>query len=306
MISDQPNILVFMTDDHGQWASHCYGNYELHTPNMDRLAGAGVRMGRAFTPSPVCSPARASFFTGRFLSQHGIHDWINESPGAAASLNIDDQNTIAQLLQQTGYETALFGKWHCGRSRKPAAGFDRWFSYFDDQLPHCGTQRFSDQGELVVEHGRQSPLITNHVIDFLGARDHGRPFFACVGYVNTHSPFADQPEHIAGRYRDCLFDDVPDELFYSAHGEAFVPVPDDKAMHREQLVQYYAAVTAIDEQVGVIIDHLERTGQLHNTLIVYTSDHGHMCGHHGLWRKGNATTPQNFFDESILVPCILS
>src|SRR5947209_3929326 len=78
----RPNILVLMTDDHGQWASHCYGNRELSTPNMDLLAETGALMQNAYTPCPVCSPARASFWTGRVPSQRGIHDWIREDGDA--------------------------------------------------------------------------------------------------------------------------------------------------------------------------------------------------------------------------------
>ena len=303
IMAERPNILVFQTDDHGQWAANCYGTRDLHSPNMDRLAETGVRMTRAFTPSPVCSPARASFFTGRFPSQHGIHDWINESD---ESIHINDQTNIAQLFQAGGYETALFGKWHCGHSREPAPGFDRWFSFYDLQYPHCGTQRFSYDGDLVMEEGHQSPFITDRAVEFLDSRATNRPFFMTVGYVNTHSPFSDQPERFAQRYRHESLEGVPVEPFSDIHGSAFMPVPTDRDQQHEQLVQYYAAVSTIDEQIGVIMDELERTGQLHNTLIVYTSDHGHMCGHHGLWCKGNATTPQNFLDESIMVPCLLS
>lgn len=72
----RPNILVFLSDDHAQWMQQAYGNSEVHTPNMNRIARDGVRMTNAFTPCPVCSPARASFFTGRMPSQHGIHDYI--------------------------------------------------------------------------------------------------------------------------------------------------------------------------------------------------------------------------------------
>ena len=77
-MSKRPNILVFLTDDHGQWASSAYGNSEIISPNLDYLAARGTRFTRAFTPTPVCSPARASFYTGRYPSQHGIHDWIQE------------------------------------------------------------------------------------------------------------------------------------------------------------------------------------------------------------------------------------
>lgn len=82
--------------------------------------------------------------------------------------------------------------------------------------------------------------------------------------------------------------------------------PQDEATFREWNAEYYASAHAIDNEVGRVIDHLHATGQLENTLIVYTSDHGHMNGHHGLWCKGNATAPVNFYDESILVPLLLS
>ncbi|RLT34493.1 MAG: sulfatase, partial [Chloroflexi bacterium] len=79
MSPTQPNILLFLTDDHGQWAAGCYGNRALPTPNLDRLAAEGVRFAHAFTPSPVCSPARACLLTGRTPSQVGIHDWLQEA-----------------------------------------------------------------------------------------------------------------------------------------------------------------------------------------------------------------------------------
>ena len=108
----QPNILVCLTDDHGQWAAGCYGNSEIQSPSMDYLAKTGVRLARAFTPTPVCSPARASFFTGRLASQHGIHDWIFETtePGSQHP-GLVEQTNIGHLLQNAGYQTGLIGKY---------------------------------------------------------------------------------------------------------------------------------------------------------------------------------------------------
>ena len=304
-MAKQPNILVFLSDDHAQWAANCYGTTEIRSPNLDRLADTGVRMTRAFTPSPVCSPARACFFSGRFPSQHGIHDWLDET-GTENTPDLTGQTTIAELLQQGGYETALIGKWHCGASWRPQAGFDRWFSYWENQYPHCGQQRFSDQGRRVVEHGHQATLFTDRVVDFLRGRDTDKPFFLVAGYVNTHSPWAGQAERLVAHYRRCTFSDIPDEDTWSRHPGTILPVPNDPAQRREQLAQYYAGVTMIDDQIGRILDELEGSGQLAETLLIYTADHGHMCGHHGLFGKGNATTPQNFLDESILVPCVWS
>lgn len=168
-------------------------------------------------------------------------------------------------------------------------------------------QRFSDEGELVEQEGHQSQLITDRTIQFLRNRDQARPFFAFVGYVNTHTPHKDMPERLVDHYRQCTFDEIPREPFPDCHGDSRFRVEDyDDPAFRESLAQYYAAVTAIDEQMGRLLDELEATGELDNTLVIYTADHGLMMGHHGTRLKGNGTVPQNFLEESILVPCLLS
>jgi choline-sulfatase len=302
----RPNLLVFLTDDHGHWAAGCAGNRELRTPSLDHLAATGVRMRGAFTPCPVCSPARASFFTGRLPSQHGIHDWLKWDEQGQTHPGIDGQCNLGQLLQRAGYHTGLVGKWHCARDREPRPGFDRWFSYEMNQSPHFGEQHFSDQGRPVTEQGHQAVLLTERAVDFLRTRPAERPFFLVVGYVCTHTPLRDQPERLVSSYRGCTFADIPDEVAAPCHGAARMPWPHARATHREQLAQYYAAVSFIDEQVGRILDELDGAGVRNETLVVYTADHGHMNGHHGLISKGNATIPQNLLEESIRVPSLIS
>ncbi len=309
--SIRPNILVFLTDDHGQWAQHAYGNSELVTPNLDRLAAHGTRMTQAFTTCPVCSPARASFFTGRMPSQHGIHDWLEESKYALAHPGLKRQTLISELLKNAGYHTSLVGKWHCGRTREPHPGFDYWFSYWVNQYPHEGTQHFSDQGKLVVEEGQQSPLLTRRAIEFL--REHRRnehtkdqPFFLFISYVDTHSPHNTAPADLVEKYGSATFRDIPKEPFATCHGQALIPVGQNPEVERKKHMQYYGAVSSLDREVGKVLAALEATGQMDNTLIVYTGDHGLNCGQHGMWEKGNATIPQNFLEESVHIACTLS
>ena len=296
------NILVFMTDDHGQWASGCYGSQELQTPNMDFLAETGARMTNAFTPSPVCSPARACFFTGRLPSQHGIHDWIREEDNIG--LWMEREKPLPAVLQEGGYYTGLTGKWHCGRGDLPHAGFDYTFSHVTHQYPHCGEFRFLENGQTLAFRGQQAAHVTGMAQQFLRKRDRSRPFFLFVGYVDTHAPFDRHPERLVRRYRKASFRDIPQETYHGP-GRIVFSLPRDEAARREELAQYYAAVTYIDEQIGILLDELEGTDDLDDTLVAYTSDHGHMNGHHGLSTKGNATVPQNFFEESIRVPCLL-
>lgn len=297
----RPNILLFVTDDHGQWAMGCSGNREVHTPSLDFLAHAGARLTHASTPCPVCSPARASLLTGRLPSQHGVHDWLawdGTHPGIAGQPN------LGQLLQRAGYHTGLTGKWHCGGDAQPQPGFDRWFSHAAGQYPHFGAQAFTDQGVVLRQFGHQASLLTDRAIQFLRDRPQDRPFFLLVGYCCTHTPLSDQPERLVQHYRGRRFADIPDEAPDPAHGAARFAWPHAPQARQEELAQYYAAVTAIDEQVGRLLDALDGARLREETLVVYTSDHGHMNGHHGLLSKGNATIPQNFLQESIRVPSL--
>lgn len=301
--SERPNILVVMADDHAQWAVGAYGNRDVRTPTMDYLAQSGVRLANAFTPTPVCSPARASFFTGRLPCQHGVHDWIRE-PDSPETDWLAGEVTLPLLLQASGYQTALVGKWHCGRSWLPQPGFDCWCSYAHDQYPHRGTQRFVEGDQPVGFDGYQSAFITAKAISWLRERDRARPFFLFVGVVDTHSPFKDHPERLVAPYREAI-SPPPRQEPDRARGWPRYRDPADEAERRERLAQYYAAVTHIDEHLAALLDQLDGEGALARTLVVYTSDHGHMNGQHGLYTKGNATVPQNFYEESIRIPLLL-
>lgn len=307
----RPNILVFLTDDHGQWASSAYGNRELHTPAMQWLADTGARMERAFTPLPVCSPARASFFTGRMPSAHGLHDWLQEPGENKDHPGLEGQATVAMWLQEAGYRTGLTGKWHCGKFWKKQPGWDTWFTSARGTNARFGGQTYYENEQKVEFFGHQHTIVTDRAVRFLrdwkAAQDTSpQPFFLFVGYTNTHTPHVGEPEQIAAQYRQATFADIPDEKYGGQHGHAYIaPFHRDDPTRREQLVQYYAAVHVIDQQMSRLFQELEDAGQLDNTLIVYTSDHGHMNGHHGLHTKANATIPHNFLDESILVPALL-
>jgi choline-sulfatase len=298
------NILVFLTDDHAQWAARCYGNREIRTPTLDHLARSGVCFENAFTPSPVCSPARASFLTGRMPSQHGVHDYLAESdPEVAAVPWLEGETTLAGLLQGSGYFTGLSGKWHLG-SKKPK-DFDFVYSI---SAPVSEPDFYAAPWEKSrpPEAGYDRHAVTDKAVEFLRNRSKDQPFFLVVGHIATHSPWSDHPERLVEEYRDCTFDDIPEEPTYRfgrLRSEALYSSRNDP---RQALAQYYAAVTEIDEQVGRVIDELDTQGLRNDTLVVYTSDHGLSTGHHGIWGKGNGTLPYNMVDESIRVPLIFN
>ena len=306
---ERPNIIVIMADDHGQWASAVYGNQHLTTPNMNWLANQGAVFQQAYAVSPVCSPARASFFTGRMPSQHGVHDFLSETPTFDYPW-LKHETLLSSLLQTAGYRTALIGKWHATtNSAKPQSGFDYWLSYdvepagWQNQYQHQGRVHFSEQGKKISTKGYQTPALTDKALDFIGSIEQG-PFFLFLGYVDTHAPFDNQPPVLVDPLlKKKLTPSADQEKSTSYPRSPNNRVPDN---HHEQLAQYLAGVEMMDQQIGRIIDYLKLNNLIENTLIVYTSDHGHMNGHHGLYGKGNATSPQNFYQESIMVPLSLT
>ncbi|MEZ4621797.1 MAG: sulfatase-like hydrolase/transferase [Caldilineaceae bacterium] len=165
--SAPPNILLILADDHGQWSVGCYGNREVRTPNLDYLAASGTQFTNAFTPCPVCSPARASLFTGRIPSQHGVHDFLSEDVTFSDHRWLAEEILLPQLLQRRNYQTALVGKWHCTiDGHNPQPGFDYWVSYdvrergWRSQYEHRGKLTSRKQGQRTTVSGFQSQYLT--------------------------------------------------------------------------------------------------------------------------------------------------
>lgn len=312
----RPNIVFILSDDHGIWANGCYGNAEIQTPNIDALAETGCRFENAFCASPVCSPSRASFLTGKIPSQHGVHDWIREGnippgkeadhPAYPAVPYLEDELGYPTVLAHHGYETAMSGKWHLGDSISPQQGFDHWFVHQKGGGPYYDAPVVRD-GEMVREPEYITTAFTDEALSFLDMM--AEPFYLSLHYTAPHSPWrADgvarkqHPEAITEQYDDCPFKSCPQEPMHpNATGLTHRSMGDHEA-----LKGYFAAVTAMDREIGRVIDWLEREGIRDETLIIYTSDNGFSCGHHGFWGKGNGTYPMNMFENSVKVPFIAS
>jgi arylsulfatase A-like enzyme len=307
----KPNILYILSDDHGAWAMNCAGNHEIVTPNLDRLAREGMRFDNFFCTSPVCSPARASILTGRIPSRHGVMDWIEEREIEY----LEGQLAYTELLAENGYICGLNGKWHLGNVLKPQKGFTEWNIYPGGNFTDFEIVR---SGVRVPEKGYVTNTITEDSLRFLERYAHGdQPFYLGVHYSAPHSPWLEQhPQRWVDYYDDCEFETCPQGpaypgcnfndfqwsyKFYSKKHE----VRYEDIDVREYLKGYFAAVSAMDEDIGRLLDKVEELGIRENTLIIYMSDNGFNCGHHGIWGKGN-TFPQNMFDTSVKVPAIFS
>jgi arylsulfatase A-like enzyme len=298
----RPNIVFILTDDQGPWAAGCCGNPEIRTPNIDRLAAGGVRFENFFCTSPVCSPARASLMTGRIPSQHGVHDWIrhrNMPPNAARYT--EGLTCYTDVLAENGYVCGLSGKWHLGDSAAPQHGFTSWLT-----IPYGGSQ-YNDaevvraDGTVEVAPGYLSDVFTDEAVRFI--EDHAEEtFYLSVHYNAPHSPWTGHPQDIVDSYDDCPFKSCPQE---AAHPDVR-PWLRGHLGNRESLKGYFAAVTAMDLGIGRILDRLEALALSEKTLVVFTSDNGYSCGHHGFWGKGNGTLPLNMYENSVKVPFIVS
>jgi len=303
-MADKTNVVLILTDDQGVWAAGCYGNSEIRTPNIDRLAETGTRFENFFVASPVCSPSRATLLTGRIPSQHGVHDWISEgNVGPDAIRFMEGEVGYTDLLARNGWTCGLSGKWHLGDSQIPQHGFTDWFVNQLGGAPYNNAPMVRN-GQLVDEPGYVTDVITNEALGLLDKyADGDHPFYLSVHYTAPHSPWiGEHPQDIVDSYDDCAFESCPQE---QRHPDA-IWLTDQNLGNREALKGYFASVTAMDTNVGRILDRLEERGLRENTLVVFLSDNGFSCGQHGFWGKGNGTSPRNMYENSLKVPAIFS
>jgi arylsulfatase A-like enzyme len=259
-----PNIVFILADDLGIGDTGVYGSEIIETPNLDALAAGGVRFTQAYVSHPVCSPSRAGLLTGRYQQRHG---W--EFNPAASVVNTgmsEHEYTMADAMKAAGYVTGIVGKWHLGH-QSPHHPLDRGFDEFygvlaggtlfiDPDLPGVesvfvssasrGAARaiYAGRNEIQVDD-YLTDVFTSQAIDFID-RHQEQPFFLYLSHTTPHTPLQATPKYLA-RYRH--IQDKPTRI-------------------------YAAMVASLDESIGAIVSKLKTTGELDNTLIVFSSDNG--------------------------------
>ena len=304
MEAKKPNIILLLSDDQGEWAMGCSGNHEIITPNIDRIAREGIRFRNFFCTSPVCSPARASLLTGRIPSQHGVHDWLRDDNKKQEEIEyLKGQTGYTDILSKNGYVCGLSGKWHLGKSSTPQKGFDYWFAHKSGGGPYYNAPFYED-GELVNKEGYVTDIITDKAMDFIKKYAKKQPFYLHVGYTAPHSPWLNNhPKEYTDLYNDCAFETCQMD---GEHKDSIYLTKEVLKNLKENQKGYYGATTAMDYNIGRILDLLDELNIREDTLLVFMSDNGFSCGHHGFWGKGNATFPINMYESSVKVPCIIS
>jgi arylsulfatase A-like enzyme len=304
---DRPNVLLILSDDQGPWAMGCAGNHEIRTPRLDALAASGVLLSHFFCTSPVCSPARASLFTGQLPSQHGVHDWLSYHHAGRTGIDFLAGRTLfTDLLADAGYRLGLSGKWHLGANDRPRPGFVHWYAHESGGGPYRGAPMYRD-GVRTEEPDYLTDALAEDAERFLVAEsERPEPFHLSLHFTAPHKPWKGQhPSRYTELYEDCAFETCPQGPAHpwQPFAEDGSPVGGESDT-RQALIGYFAATTAMDAAIGRVLDRLDSLGLTGSTLVVFTSDNGFNAGHHGIWGKGNGTFPQNMYDSSVLVPFI--
>lgn len=284
----RPNILWIFPDEHRGAAMSCAGDPNVETPNLDRLAEQGVRFANAYTNNPLCSPFRASLFTGQYCTTHGVIS--NHRP------LLPNQPVLAELLQHAGYHTSYMGKWHISGgcfghhfvSPWYRPGWDDWLGWENSNVHFDFEYSVGNSPRVRTADGYMTDWLTDRTIEWLDAHATARPWFHVLSIEPPHPPcVAPQPYMDACRDRPLTF--RPNFPTDCPQAEGF----------ERQLRGYYAQIENIDDNVGRIIAALERTGQLDDTIVFYFSDHGDLMGSHG---RMNKERPEQ---ESTNIPLIV-
>lgn len=316
---DRPNILLVMVDQMTVRAMSVYGNRVARMPNLERLASESAVFDQAYCASPLCAPARFSLLTGRGAVGIGAFDNASEFPASIP--------TIAHHLRDCGYWTVLCGKMHfIGPDQ--LHGFNERMTTDVYPSTYAWVPRW-DKGAGYISSGvtcasilEAGPCIRSMQMDYddeveyrgiqklydLVRSPGQQPYFLAVSFTHPHHPFTISREYW-DRYAHEDIDmpvvgplpferlDYHSRGLYFAHGRHLHEVTDDHVRNARHA--YYGMLSYLDDKIGRMLDVLDTTGQVDNTLVIFTSDHGEMLGERGMWHK------HHFYEPSIRVPLTL-
>lgn len=309
----KPNIVFVLVDDLRWDEFGAAGHNYIKTPNIDRLAVEGARFLNAFATTPLCSPSRASFLTGRYAHSHGI---VDNTERSEQSYRL---HTFPAQLDTMGYETAFIGKWHMGNDNGERPGFDYWAA-----LKGQGKAidpEFNINGQEIEKVGYVTDILTDLSLDFMKeAKD--KPFVLYLSHKGLHPNLhqaADgsvskvdgggfiAAERHKGMYKDDVFERRPNAYVTPTDKPALMrkidglPVLGKETATPEQVIRDRAEMLmAIDESLGKIMDALALEGKLDNTVIVFAGDHGYWYGEHGLNEERRLA-----YEEALRIPLLV-
>ena len=293
-ITSRPNLLYIFADQMRGMDMHCAGNTQLYTPNLDRLAEQGMRLTHAYANTPVCTASRAMLLTGLYPAANRVV--ANDLPLST------ELPSLGEMFRSAGYRTGYIGKWHLDgvpRSKWTPPGprrhgFEYWAAYNCSHDYFRADKYYRDLPVAIRMEGYEPEVQTNLALDFLATVDE-RPFCLMLSWGPPHDPYPLVPEVFKDQYDPTTITLRPNVS--AVHADA-APLARDWET-RETIANYYAAITALDYQLGRILDFLDETGLAGDTIVVFTSDHGDMLWSHGRMKK------QQPWEESIHIPFLI-
>ena len=325
----RPNVVLIMTDNQPADLLGCYGNPEIQTPHLDRLAGDGIRFDNAYCPNAMCSPSRASVWTGLMPCQHGVHTWLDDrlmDQWPERWNAIDEFDSLPEILKRNGYATAMIGKYHLGKLEEAQNGIDHWVTMARGHTLDFYGNTMRVNGETFVYDGHSVEFFTAAAVDYIDGRATraGEPFLLLLPYNGPYGHWPSIKGPAKNRfwplYEDSPMHSVPREginknaiacyeLNKGFHPQgkggpdfsALLQIPNDLTSLRN----YYSQMSLIDDGVGDVLAALERNGFEADTLVIFTADHGFSLGHHGFWGHGQATWTSNAYRIAYNIPLLL-
>lgn len=307
--AQRPNVLLILPDQMRGRAMGCMGTPDVRTPHLDRLAADGILFRRTYANTPVCCPARAILLTGKYPHRNGM---------IANDLRLrESEVTLAEILAKQGYRTGFVGKWHLdGGPRDPGfvppgprrQGFDFWAAY-ECHHRHFTPIYFRDTPDAILVPKFEPEASCDFAIEFLEAQPKDQPFFLTVQMGPPHDPYGAPQKYM--RMYDPAKLTLPHNWVPDSEQGQPGPLPQSQRRPdlpanpfvptggRLEVAAYYAAISALDDQVGRLLDVLRQQGFEKDTIVLFTSDHGDMLGSHGLRRKRKP------YEESAGVPGII-
>lgn len=310
----QPNFIVILVDDLRWDELACTGHPFALTPNIDRIAHEGALFRNNFCTTPLCSPSRANLLTGLHTHNHGILDNTNRSEQSHKLM------TFPRILHdKAGYETGYVGKWHMGNDGSARPGFDYWVSMkgqgtsFDPLL--------DENGKQVKHKGHTTDVLNAKTVEFLEIKRE-KPFCLYIAHKALHPELTQRDDGSitdpkaakflsSKRHQDLYKDDaIPRRLnvidnlkgkpALTRKIEGMPPLSRETGTTNKTIRDRQRMLAAVDEGVGMLFSTLEKNGQLDNTVLIFTSDHGYWYGEHGL-----SVERRLAYEEGLRIPLMI-